>query len=42
MVKKKKKKKKRTVAMVTQWQMGQENWILVSMGHKTSDGVWSG
>lgn len=46
MEKKKKKKRglvsKRAVAMEMQWQTGPESWMLVSMGRKTSDGVWSG
>lgn len=29
------------VAMVMQWQTGQESWMLVSMGHRTSDSLWS-
>ena len=32
---------KRAVAMVMQWQTGREGWMLVSMGHRTSDRVWS-
>lgn len=31
----------RVVAMEMQWQTGQESWMLVSIGHRMSDGVWN-